>query len=219
MSTVALASMQLLRQSSKNSQFYMVDFLNTDDDRTKYYSDLCKYFDNMEYCKQNELADLIDKIEQELTERLENENNETGNTDKGRIVLSLSYIQNAKKLKKDGWKASPITEKLVKILKDGPDVGIHTLVYSYNYKGLLEVLEQNILGEFENKIVLAEGDGEKALNEQYAGAPKDKGQGLIQTDDETATYNPDPFVFYNNFSSKFSKENDKILEHIFSIYN
>jgi hypothetical protein len=218
MATLMLANYQLAKQNPANSQFYIIDFLGTDDERANYFPEVCEYLENVSYCKKREIAELVDKIEQELNSRIENDKNGVSNADRGRIVLTLSYIQNAKELKKDGYKPSPITEKLVKILKNGADLGIHILAYAYNYKGLEEIFERMVLSEFENKIALAEGGGTTVFAEPTA-EPKEKGYGLIQTDDETATYNPDPFVFYNRFNAKVSGKEGEILRIIFSIYN
>jgi len=221
MSSLILANYQLAKQSSSNSYFFIVDFLSADDERAGYYYDTCKIMNltNVKYHKKSDIAELVNSIEQELDNRLDNDKQGIGNADKGRIVLTLSYIQNSKELKKDGYNVSPITKKLIKILKEGPDVGIHIMVYAYAYKSLLEVFEQNVLNDFENKVILAEGGGINALSEQTA-PPQDKGYGLIQTDDETATYNPDPFVFYNRTGEgRISEKENKILHQIFSIHN
>jgi hypothetical protein len=219
MATIALANFQLQKQSPSNSNFVILDFLSSDDERSNYYANVFAICDNVQVCRGREVANVVDEIEKELNERIENDKNNINNADKGRIVLSLSYIQNAKDLKKDGYNPSPITKKLIKILKDGPDFGIHLMVYSYTYKGLLEVLEQNVLNEFENKIVLSEGGGLSILAEQFMAEPKDKGYGLLQADDETCTYNPDPFVFYNRFSGKNAGADGEILREILAIYN
>jgi hypothetical protein len=217
MSTLMLANYQLAKQSPPNSQFFIVDFLGADDERSKYFPEICEFLDNVSFCKKREIAELVDRIEEELGIRIENEKNGVSNADRGRVALSLSYIQNAKELKKDGYKPSPITEKLIKILKNGADLGIHIFAYSYNHKGLEEVFDRMLLNEFENKIALAEGGGINILAEQ-ATEPKEKGCGLIQTDDETATYNPDPFVFYNSFDARAANKNAEILKRIFAIY-
>ncbi|MCL2650248.1 MAG: FtsK/SpoIIIE domain-containing protein [Candidatus Azobacteroides sp.] len=218
MSSMMLANYQLAKQNPANSQFHIIDFLGADDALSKYYSEICEYIDNVHYCNKREMSELVDRIEQELSLRVENDNKGISNADRGRIILTLSYIQNAKELKKDGYKVSPVTEKLIKILKNGPDVGIHIMVYAYTCKGLEEVFERMTWNEFENRIVLAEGGGMAILSEQTA-EPKGKGYGLIQTDDETATYNPDPFVFYNCLGAKLAGKDGNILNRIFSIYN
>ena len=219
MATIALANFQLAIQSPSNSKFVILDFLSSDDERSNYYANIFDGCNNLQVGRGREVANVVDEIEKELNERIENDKNNINNADKGRIVLSLSYIQNAKDLKKDGYNPSPITKKLIKILKDGPDFGIHLMVYSYTYKGLLEVLEQNVLNEFENKIVLSEGGGLSILAEQFVAEPKDKGYGLLQADDETCTYNPDPFVFYNRFDEENTDANGEILSEILAIYN
>jgi len=131
----------------------------------------------------------------------------------------LSYIQNAKELKKEGYIYPPITEKLIEIAKNGPDLGIHIMVYAYTCKGLEEVFDRMSWNEFENKIVLSEGGGVAILAEQFVAEPKDKGYGLLQADDETCTYNPDPFVFYNRFGAKNTGKDGEILREILAIYN
>ena len=218
MSSLMLANYQLEKQSPDNSRFYIVDFLGADDARAGYYVQICECIDNIQYCKKRELPELIDAIEQELNQRIENDNNGISNADRGRIVLSLSYIQNAKELKKDGYRASPITEKLIKIIKNGPDLGIHIMVYAYTCKGLEEIFDRALWNEFENKIILAEGGGMAVLAEPTA-EPKGKGYGLIQTDDESATYNPDPFVFYNRFNDEVAGNDKEVVRRIFEIYD
>jgi len=220
MSMLMLANYQLAKQSPANSRFYIVDFLGTDDERSKYFSEICEQLDSITYCKKREIPELIDTIEQELNIRIENAKNDVSNAERGRIVLSLSYIQNAKELRKEGYTPSPITTKLVKILKNGSDLGIHIFIYAYNYKGLEEIFERSMLmSEFENKIALAEGGGTAVFADQQTAEPKEKGYGLIQTDAKTATYNPDPFMFYNCFDAKLAGKDGNILKRIFSIYD
>ena len=218
MSCLMLANYQLSKQSSAFARFFIVDFLGKDDQRSNYYPQICNLTNNVQYCEKRELPELIDSIEQELNQRIENDNNGISNADRGRIVLTLSYIQNAKDLKKDGYRVSPTTEKIVKILKNGPDLGIHIMAYSYTCKGLEEVFERMVWNEFENVIVLSEGGGMAALTEQTA-EPKGKGYGLLQTDEETATYNPDPFLFYNRFDAQSDYDEKDIFEKIFEIFN
>ena len=45
-------------------------------------------------------------------------------------MLSVAYLQNCRALKKDGYNVSPVTKKLVKILKEGAEYGIHLMLYS-----------------------------------------------------------------------------------------
>ncbi len=217
MSTLMLANYQLAKQNPTNSQFHIVDFLSADDPRYGYYSQICDSCDNIYYYGKSRIGDLVDAIEQELNVRIENDRNGIGNADRGRIVLSLSYVQNAKDLKKSGYSVSPITDKLIKILRSGPDLGIHIMVYSHNFKGLEEIFDRQVLGEFENRIVLSEGGGESILSESSS-MPKGRGHGLIQTDEKSATYNPDPFVFYNSFEGNAKTKDGKILKEVFSIY-
>ncbi len=213
--TTALVNYQLIKQSTKNSKFYIADFFSTDSPYADYFTKLQQPFDNLICVRSRDIEKIIDEIHIELSQRIEDDKNDINTAEKGRIFLSLLYIQNAKGLKKDGFNQSPTTKKLIQILKDGSDLGIHTLVYAYTYKGLLEVLDTSILNTFENKIVLYEGGSMSILTEQTTTSIEDNGYGLLQTDNQIATYNPDPFVFYNGLSTNVNNEETKFLTKIF----
>jgi DNA segregation ATPase FtsK/SpoIIIE, S-DNA-T family len=215
-STTLLINYQLIKQSSANSKFYIADFFSSDNQYADYLNSFDNPFNNLQFIKNKEISSKIEEIENELNIRIENDKNNIKNEDRGRIVISLLYIQNAKELKKDGFNQSPITKKIYKLIKDGPDLGIHILVYSYSYKGLLDIIEQSLFSEFENKVVLHEGGSMSILSEQTLTSPSEKGYGLLQTDDEISTYNPDPFVFYTSLSfNNLNKNESFFLTKIF----
>ena len=216
MSTIMLANYQLVMQNAGNSKFFIVDFLSSDDSLANYYKNLCDYFENVQYVPKRSIVELIDEIGNELQIRLDNDKDGISNDDKGLLVLSLSYVQAAKELKKNGYMPSKTTEKLVKIIKDGPDMGIHIFLYSYNYKGLSEIMDPQVYGEFENKIVVSEGGGINLFNDINQKEPN-IGYGLLQTEDEIATYNPDPFMFYNEYSLDKEDVHSVVLREILSI--
>lgn len=213
--TVALTNYQLLKQSSPNSKFYIADFFSSDNPYADYFTKINQPFDNLISVRSRDIEKTIDEIDKELSLRIEDDKNDVETKDKGRIFLSLLYIQNAKALKKDGYNQSPTTKKLIKILKDGPDLGIHTLVYAYTYKGLLEILDTSILNVFENRIVLYEGGSMSILTEQTSTSIENDGFGLLQTDNQIATYNPDPFVFYNGLNTEIKNNEVSFLNKIF----
>ena len=76
--------------------------------------------------------------------------------------MSFVDIYNARNLRKSGFNASPIAQKLITILKDGSSFGIHTIVYANSYANFSAVLDPlQLLNEFEVKIELRNGEGFK----------------------------------------------------------
>jgi|GEM_PF-1411373 len=215
MSSLLSANLQLQLQSPANSKFYIVDFLDTDNEFANYYEDFAELFDsNIEYVIKSELEQLVNNIEQELDERIENDNKRKSNADRGKIILTLSNIQAAQKLKKEGYDTSPITQKLMKILKDGSRFGIHFLFYSYSLEGLFdEMFSDQIFDYFENKVCLQ--GGKLKLHEEYEKYNIKRGYGLV----ENKEYKLAPFVFYNTFEGNINPETQKKFDYIFSIYN
>ena len=99
---------------------------------------------------------LINKLSDKLEERKKSISSNT------RIILAISDIYNARIFRKNGFNPSPLTQKLITILKDGPSFGIHSILYAVSYTNLSAVLDPSqTLNEFEVKIELCNGEGYK----------------------------------------------------------
>ena len=98
-------------------------------------------------------------------------------------------------------------------MKNGPDYGIHLIVYAYNYKGLSDVLDTSFISSFGNRVILQGGAiGPQLIQEAETLA---KGNALLITEDESTTYEQDPIMVYNEFYSDILQ--DDVLDFIFSI--
>ena len=210
MSTILLANFQLMRQNSAYSKLYIVDFLNTDHPYASYYANFAKSFNNIIYVAKGNLAHVVDEIEQELTKRIENDKNQIRTADEGKIVLTLSYIQAARELKKVGWDNPPITKKILSILREGPEFGIHLILYSYNLEGLFDEMFDNKLFDYFEHTVLLQGGKISRYEEQNI----KQGYGLINNKVQKLT----PFMFYQTFEGNANSNANNIFDYIFSIY-
>jgi hypothetical protein len=149
---------QLIKQSSAESKFYIFDTFDVDSGFSGQFEGLKQLTENIKiYSKPKPIDSLIEELTEELAKRFEEEGSQ------GRIVVSLLNIHKFKDLRKDedAYDFPETTKKLFKLLKDGPDYGIHFFVHAVNYNGLMTLLEQKHLKEFENVIVLKDEDPEK----------------------------------------------------------
>jgi DNA segregation ATPase FtsK/SpoIIIE, S-DNA-T family len=80
-------------------------------------------------------------------------------------ILAIHGLQRARPLQKEGSMAGPALKTLVKILRDGPDVGLHVLVSADSYASLLRSFDVRDLEEFELRVALAGGDSGRLLGE------------------------------------------------------
>ena len=152
---------QLIKQSSAESKFYIFDTFDIDSGYSGQFEELKQLSENIKiYSKPKPIESLIEELTEELAKRFEEEGS------KGRIVVSLLNIHKFKDLRKDedAYDYPETTKKLFKLLKDGPDYGIHFFVHALNYNGLMTLLEQKHLKEFENVIVLKGEDPEKYID-------------------------------------------------------
>ena len=134
-------------------------------------------------------------------------------------INPIAYIQNAPNLKKEQYgKISKLMMKIQDILKNGPYYGIHLIVYAYNYKGLVDVMDNDSISSFGNHVILQGGEGGASQpDEKEELGSLNKGMALLVTEDYTTTYDRDPVMIYNECHSDTLQQDD-VLDYIFSIY-
>ena len=215
LSTMAIVNYQITQAvDDVSSSVFMTDYFSESTDASKYLRKFAA-MSGITYLQKKELEPTIDQIEALLKKRIDDDMAGIDN-EHTPIILTLAYIQSAPDLKKNQYnQASKVGAKIQNILKNGPDYGIHLIVYAYNYKGLSDVLDTAFVSSFGNRILLQGGAvGPQLVQEADALAD---GTGLLITEDGSTTYEQDPFMLYNSFKS--DTLSDEILDFIFSIYN
>jgi DNA segregation ATPase FtsK/SpoIIIE, S-DNA-T family len=149
---------QLIKQSSQESKFYILDLFNIDSGFKELLNPLQQFSQNVVIGNKDlDIENFITEIANELTGRIQKEEQNK------RIVLAIMDIQKARPLRKQGFTHSKVTEKLNAILKDGSAYGIHTFVYASNYNGLIDILDNKLISEFDTRIALKGGESSKIL--------------------------------------------------------
>lgn len=167
---------QLIQQSSTESQYYIFDLFDVDSGYQGALNLLKDISPNVKiYSKDKPLEGLLEKLKLELDARMEEEGSS------GRIIIAIMNTQKIRSLRKDGYDDSPIAMQLVKIIKDGPDYGIHTFMHIQNNNQLMEIFDSKIMNEFENQIILKGEDVSKYIDDYYANSIKDLGTAYLKT--------------------------------------
>lgn len=211
LSTIAVVNYQLCNVIEHVSEsIFIADYFIESSDSSQYlrrFSEKC----GIQYLQKRDIASVISQIEGVLKRRIDDAM-EGKEIETSPIILTLAYMQSAQEMRLDAYgSASETGERVQYILKNGPDYGIHLIVYAYNYKGLSDVMEKSYISSFGNRITL-QGGAEYADD----AATISEGTALLVTEDGLTTYEQDPFVVYNDFSCDCVA--DPILNSIFSIY-
>jgi hypothetical protein len=214
-SMIGLINYQLIKQSTEQSKFYIIDCFNIDNEYSGCFNFAKPYFnDHLFIHKARKIDSVIDEIEKELLYRMEMDDKDE--IVDGRIVLSVVNMQNCQALEKEKYKESPVTEKLVKIIKKGADYGIHVLLYSLTYQGVTDILDTSILNRFESRIALDSGKSMSIITEQTGTKITEEGTALLQILQPPKgfmTYNPDLFRVYSQCNiDKENADADFIVE-------
>jgi S-DNA-T family DNA segregation ATPase FtsK/SpoIIIE len=211
-SILGLSTYQLIKQSSKNSKFYIFDMFNIDNKFNGKLNALAKIADNVIPSNAATLPKILQDVEQEMNDRIEKQ--KSGQVAEGRIVLVFAYFKNADCFMKapGTWEEPETKGQLFNIFKKGPDLGIHTLLYSLDYTSLMEVFEYATVEDFENRIALYQGDSLKIIKDDMGSYPKEKGLALLQAPDGATSYAADLFKRYSemNMPEKHTISNNEI---------
>ena len=207
-SIVGLTNFFMAKQSSPESQFHIVDCFNIDNEYAGKLEILHEYCPNIFVSYAKSIADTIGNIHSELEKRILAEGQ--GVQDESRICLSIVYLQNCRVLKKEGFNISSVTKQLIRIIKEGPEYGIHTILHSFTHQGLMEVIDNSVLNEFEYRIALDSSKAMNIISEPTASRIQELGTVLLQGPDEFTTYNPDLVRVYSVFKHHGITVNDSI---------
>jgi len=206
---IGMTNFQLAKQSTpEQSKFYIVDCFNVDHPYSEKIKLIEKFSPSVKVVPNRNIADVVDNVSEELESRIKADNN--GNNIGGRVVLSIMYMQNSRILKKEGYNTSPVTKKLMRIIKEGPELGIHVILYSLSYPGMMEIIDSNTLNEFENRIALDGGKSLSILTEISNSKISEQGSALLQGPEEFMTYNPDLIRVYSQWNTKNESKNSNV---------
>lgn len=214
-STMALVNYQISQciEDIKSSVF-ITDYFSESSDASQYLRRFAEISD-IPYLPKREMETVVDNIESILKRRIDDDMAGIDN-DNTPIIGTIAYIQNAPDMKKNQFnQPSKLMAKIQDILKNGPDYGIHLIVYAYSYKGLIDVMDNSFVTAFGNRVILQGG----AVGLQLAQEAETLAEGtaFLITEDASTTYEQDPVMIYNECHSDALQ--DEVLDYIFSIYN
>lgn len=215
LSTMALINYQVSQSvEDVRSSLFITDYFSEESKESCYMRHFAEIA-GIPYLNKKEVEPMIDKIWNIRKQRIDDDMAGIAN-DNAPIIGTIAYIQNAPFMKKEGgYRLSDTAVKILEILKDGPGYGIHLIVYAYTYKGLSDIIDSGSVSSFGNRIILQRGAiGQQLVQEAEMLA---EGTALLITEDASTTYEHDPMMLYNEFTSESLQ--DELLDYVFSIYN
>lgn len=159
----------------------------------------------------------LTEVHQILCKRKENPDKSVYEPEVLYAILDIKPDNNFTASNSSGFSFDEISEKtpitmLSELIEDGPDLGIHVLVYGYNYPNIESVLNtfnNSLLPKMEIKIALRGGNSAKVLRFFASGEPVEHyGEGVIlMPEDMGLRYKDendcgDPFIIYDSLGDR-----------------
>lgn len=149
----------LAAQYKQNDVHIYIVNLSTDDECVALFDRLITILPYTQFFTGKDLSKLLDKIFTRVNKNVDMENYQDS------IYLIIFGLQKARELKEDDEisysldenkpKVSP-AKQFSNIIKEGPDIGIHTLVWCDGYSNLNKI-GRNLIHEFDMRVVLQMG--------------------------------------------------------------
>ena len=169
------AAMSLYAQHEPgHCEFHILDFASMDEKNAHIFGRMAEKLPrNVRYARRRALPQVIDRIAASLDKR--NESEDFGQGNHSAVYLMLYGLQRAKDLEFDPYSSSSVPsmdfsfdddaasapppsaspgEQFGRILREGPDMGIHVIAWCDSFKNFCRRLDQNLLREFEMRAVL-----------------------------------------------------------------
>jgi hypothetical protein len=169
MMTIGLLTLAA-QHSIDSAQFFILDFISGGTKDNIYLKTLADIIPHTyHYGKRNQILDYITIIANELEHRFEDQ--EDILQDKPTIYLVMYGLQRARKLKpedsfeinmslestSESQKQKDINKSLKKVITDGPDFGVHTILWCDTYVNLVRRLNRNALRDFGMRVAFQMG--------------------------------------------------------------
>lgn len=152
---------------AQSAVLYVLNLANVDDPLHDHV-DVCKDFDqSVQLGGRAQVAKIIDTVHDLLRKRVEQSQGTESSLSP--VLLAIFGLQRARDMFRDGLSVPDASKRLARILRDGPDFGIHSIVAVDTFAGLLRCLEQKDLNEFDGRAVLSGGDANRVLGEHAPG--------------------------------------------------
>jgi len=158
--------------SPQNVEFYLVNLAVYDQPWAENFQALGEHMPHSIHVSSGRgIGDLIQKLAETVKTRVEqqkvNPQAELGWT----IYCVIGGLQTARELRRiDEYTPSEFSETLSLVLRDGPEVGVHTIVWVSSYANVEQVLSPRDLQQFCLKVALQTGpeNSRRFLNESLA---------------------------------------------------
>ncbi len=165
---IAMALLSLFAQhsvtGSGSARFYVLDFTSTDAPYAGLLAHLTETTPHVTWHgARRQLSAMIDELASEVVRRLSSDD---GNlTTEPSLYLVLPGLQRARDLRpadytgprwsheSEDLPASPSSsEQFAAIVRDGPEVGVHTLLWCDTYSNLMRTIDRRLLREFDQRV-------------------------------------------------------------------
>ena len=137
-------------QLSINYQNGQIDIVNSNTILDQLFNN--KVSDNVNYISNRDSLNWLQNLFNILKEREKKQNSSQNKLNFTEIFGILFFIENSKIFAEGGY--SPVVKKVIEIIKNGPEFGIHLFIYSSEYTTISEYGLTTELSKFKKKIAL-----------------------------------------------------------------
>jgi hypothetical protein len=176
-----------LHQPHASAQVIVFNLTNDDDPIHDHFAKLELLPQTVRVGRNRNVLPWLDELSADLDQRRTAAELPRAGAPHPRTLVAFYGLQRARDLIRDGGSTNAATRKLVRLIHDGPELGISFIAAADMYANLLRVLDPKDLGDFGGRIASIGGDSGKVLGDNAMGFKVREHYGVLYEPDKPDT--------------------------------
>jgi len=153
-----------VHQPAQSARLFIFNLANVDDPLFDQFDFFHHLPQAVRVFRNRDVVATLEQLSELLNHRLR-QGDEPGAEPKDSVLLAFYGFQRARDLVRDGITAKPAWKQLSRLLHDGPENGVSTILAADTYGNIMRILEAKDLNDFGARVAVVGSDSGKILGE------------------------------------------------------
>jgi hypothetical protein len=152
-------------QPAHTARVFIFNLANVDDPLFEQFSFFARLPQHVRVARNRDVAAILEETAGMLEQRVARSADTATESPVENVLLAFYGFQRARDLVREGMTVKPVTKKLARLLHDGPEHGIASILAADTYGNVMRILEPKELSDFSGRVAVTGSDCGRILGE------------------------------------------------------